>query len=117
MFAANAIIDCILAKSADATLVACAAPAAAPFQTSESPEGQRFRDSRFKIQMYADGDHLEAGAAEHVGEGVGHGRDVLADVAAERHKEPREHDERRTVAHRAVCNGRQHCFERKVTSP
>ena len=103
MFAAKAIIDCILAKSADATLVACAAPAAAAlFQTSEkAPE-----DQRFKIQMYADGDHLEAGAAEHVGEGVGHGRDVLADVAAERHEEPREHDERRAVAHRAVCNGR-----------
>ena len=108
MFAAKAIIDCILAKSADATLVACAAPAAAAaaaasFQTSEkAPEDQRFKTQRFRC---ADRDHLEAGAAENVGEGVGHGGDVLADVAAERHKEPREHDERRTVAHRAVCNG------------
>ena len=51
MFAAKAIIDCILAKSADATLVACAAPAAAAFQTSEKApkdRGSEIQGSRFR---------------------------------------------------------------------
>ena len=54
MFAANAIIDCILAKSADATLVACtavAAAAAAAFQTSEKApkaRGSEIQGSRFR---------------------------------------------------------------------